>query len=583
MYSIKKLWNHFSKLRKKQFSLLLILMLLSSIVEVISIGAVFPFLAALTNPDLIYYHPIVQPLVYKLGFTQPDQIILPFTVIFITAVVFSALVRLTLLYSVTRLSYAAGADISINIYRRTLYQDYQVHLSRNSSEIINGIINKTNTVIGGILNPVLTLISSIVILTGIMIALFLIDTKVASAIFIGFGALYGIVIFYTRNRLRSNSESIAGQSTLMIKSLQEGLGGIRDVIIDGSQEFYCKLYRKSDIPFRHASGNNQFIAGSPRFIMEGIGITIISVVAYFLMQEGGVFIPVLGVFALGAQRILPLLQQSFSTYATIKGAKSSFDDVLKLLDQPLSNFKVQSNQDSLRFEKEICLNNLDFQYAEDSPWVLKNINLKIRKGECIGFIGPTGSGKSTLIDIIMGLLPPTKGQLIVDNQIIVDNNKALWQKKISHVPQNIFLSDGTIEANIAFGVASNEIDSDLIGKAAKQAQIFELVKTWKQKYNTIVGERGARLSGGQRQRIGIARALYKNTEVLILDEATSSLDSKTEGDIMREIEILNKNHTILIIAHRISTLKSCDRIVEINKSGSIKIIDKENYFKSRLL
>ena len=407
--------------------MLLILMIVSSLVEVISIGAVFPFLAALTNPDLIYYHPIAQPFVNKLGLTQPDQIILPFTIIFIAAVVFSAVVRLALLYAVTRLSYAAGADISIDIYRRTLYQDYQVHLSRNSSEIINGIINKTNIVIGGILNPTLTLISSIIILTGIMIALFFVDITVAAVVFIGFGSLYGVVIFFTRQRLKVNSRSIASQSTLMVQSLQEGLGGIRDVIIDGTQEFYCKLYRKSDIPFRYASGNNQFIAGSPRFIMEGVGITIISVIAYFLMQEEGLFIPVLGVFALGAQRILPLLQQVFSTYATIKGSKSSFEDVLALLDQPVSKYMVQKNPVPIKFEKEIYLKNLSFKYNEDSPWVLKNINLTIKKGECVGFVGPTGSGKSTLIDIIMGLLLPTKGELIIDDQIIVDNNKVSWQ------------------------------------------------------------------------------------------------------------------------------------------------------------
>jgi ATP-binding cassette, subfamily B, bacterial PglK len=580
MHLIKKLWSHFSRMRRRQFKFLLILMVLSSLLEVVSIGAVFPFLAVLTNPDIVFNHPIVEPLINKLGLTQSDQIILPFTIVFIAAVLFSAIVRLLLLYVVTRLSYAAGADISIEIYRRTLYQDYQVHLSRNSSEIINGIINKTNTVIGGVLNPSLTLLSSIILLAGILSTLFLIDTRVALVVFMGFGSLYGVVIFYTRKRLKKNSNSIAGHSTLMIKSLQEGLGGIRDVIIDGSQEFYCKLYRKSDIPFRYASGNNQFIAGSPRFIMEGVGISIISIVAFFIMREGSIFIPVLGVFALGAQRILPLLQQVFSTYTTIKGARSSFEDVLKLLEQPISNHLTQKNIDPIKFDEAIKLKNLSFKYSDDSPWVLKNINLTIKKGECIGFVGLTGSGKSTLIDIIMGLLTPTKGELIIDNNKIIDKNKVSWQKKISHVPQNIFLSDGTIEGNIAFAIDEKEVNKELIDKAANQAQIYELIQSWEQNFNTIVGERGARLSGGQKQRIGIARALYKNTEVIIFDEATSALDSKTEKDIMREIEGLNKNHTILIIAHRVSTLKTCNRIIEVGKDGIITILDKDNYLKS---
>jgi ATP-binding cassette, subfamily B, bacterial PglK len=576
MISIKKLWNCFSKSRKRQFWLLLTLMIVSSLVEVISIGAVFPFLAALTNPDLIYNHSILQPFIHKFGFTHASQIALPFTVVFITAVFFSGIVRLVLLYVTTRLSYAAGADISIDIYRRTLYQEYSVHLARNSSEIINGIITKTQTVIGGIFNPILTLMSSIILLIGIMGVLFFIHIKVAVIVLIGYGTLYGVVIFYTRKRLKKNSICISEQSTLMIKSLQEGLGGIRDVLIDGSQEFYCKLYRKSDIPLRYASGNNQFISGAPRYVMEAIGITLISIVAYFMMQQEGSgaenVVPVLGAFALGAQRLLPLLQQSFSSYSTIKGAKSSFEDVLNLLDQPIFEYLLHKKVAPIEFNRKLELKDLSFRYAEDAPWVLKNINLTIKKGERVGFVGVTGSGKSTLLDIVMGLLSPTKGKLIVDDQGIGNDNKIAWQRRISHVPQNIYLSDGTLEENIAFGVDRDKIDRNLINKAVKQAKISELIKAWKNEYQTIVGERGVRLSGGQRQRIGIARALYKNTDILILDEATSSLDSKTEQDIMQEIESLNKNYTIFIIAHRLSTLESCNRIIEVREDGTIKTV-----------
>jgi len=472
----------------------------------------------------------------------------------------------------TRLSFATGADLSISIYRRTLYQAYEVHVSRNSSEIINGIITKTNTVIGGVISPTLNLISSIILLVGIMGALFAINPTIALSASIGFGLLYWIVIRYTKTHLKYNSKIIADQSTQRFKSLQEGLGGIRDVLIDGTQQFYCKLYRNADLPMRRVSGNNVFISGSPRYAMEAIGMTIIAGLAYLMtQQEGGMVtaIPVLGVLALGAQRLFPVLQQAYSAYSQIKGSKSSFEDVLNLLDQPLPEYADQPLPEPIPFEKEITLNNLNFRYSEDSPWVLKNVNLSLKKRSRIGFMGVTGSGKSTLIDIIMGLLPATEGGLMIDNQTINHQNRRAWQVHIAHVPQNIYLSDSTIEENIAFGIAKELINHQRVKKAAQQAQIAELIEEWKDGYQTFVGERGVRLSGGQRQRIGIARALYKQANVLIFDEATSALDNETESAVMRTLSDLNKELTILIIAHRLTTLKGCDKIVKLNKDFTI--------------
>ncbi|MBT6757167.1 MAG: ABC transporter ATP-binding protein, partial [Candidatus Jacksonbacteria bacterium] len=316
-------------------------MLLASFTEIVSISAVLPFLGVLTAPEQVYQYPLMQPLIQFLEITKPNQLVLPLTIAFITAAIFAGVIRLTLLYAMTRLSYATGADISINIYRRTLYQEYAIHVARNSSEVINGIITKTNTVIGGVVNPILILISSIVLLVGIMSALFAIDIRVALTASIGFGMLYWGVIRYTKTKLQKNSQVIADQSTMMIKSLQEGLGGIRDVLIDGSQQFYCNIYRSADLPLRRASGNIAFISGSPRYAMEAIGMTLIAWLAYVMtQQEGGMTtaIPVLGALALGAQRLLPALQQAYGSYSTIKGAKSSFQDVLNLLEQPLPDY-----------------------------------------------------------------------------------------------------------------------------------------------------------------------------------------------------------------------------------------------------
>jgi len=548
-------------------------MIIASLAETISIGAILPFLGILTAPEQVYQHALMQPVIQVLALTEPKQLILPLTILFITAVLLAGVIRLTLLYAMTRLSFATGADLSINIYRRTLYQSYEVHVSRNSSEVINGIIVKTDTVIGGVISPTLNLISSIILLVGVMGVLFAINPMIALSASVGFGMLYWMVIRYTKTQLKDNSKIIADQSTQRIKSLQEGLGGIRDVLIDGTQQFYCKLYRNADLLMRRVSGNNVFIGGSPRYAMEAIGMTIIAGLAYLMtQQEGGMVtaIPVLGALALGAQRLFPALQQAYSAYSQIKGSKSSLEDVLNLLDQPLPEYADQPLPEPIPFEKEITLNNLNFRYSEDSPWVLKNVELSLKKGSRIGFMGVTGSGKSTLIDIIMGLLPPTEGGLMIDNQTINSQNRRAWQAHIAHVPQNIYLSDSTVEENIAFGIAKELIDHQRVKKAAQQAQIAELIEQWKDGYQTFVGERGARLSGGQRQRIGIARALYKQANVLIFDEATSALDNETEQAVMDAIEDLGEDVTILIIAHRLTTLKGCDKIIKLEKEFNIK-------------
>ena len=568
------LWHHLSKRRQKQFYLLLILMMIASLFEVVSIGAIIPFLGILTAPEQVYQHQMTQPVIQLLQLTSPSQLLFPLTVVFISSVLLAGAIRLFLLYVMTKMIHATGSDLSVNIYHRTLYQNYTTHIARNSSEVINGIITKTNGVVGGVIEPILVMLSSIVLIIAIMIALLSIDIVIALISLFIFGLLYWCVIIYTRKTLQENSQCIAEQSTQMVKSLQEGLGGVRDVLIDGTQEFYCKLYRNADISLRKASATNAFIGGSPRFVMEAVGMALIASLAYTIsLRETGIapVIPVIGALALGAQRLLPALQQAYKAYSQIKGSYSSFIDVLNLLEQPLPEYADQPQPKPIYFVKEIKLNNLNFRYTEDSPWILKNVNLSLKKGSRIGFIGVTGSGKSTLIDIVMGLLPPTEGVLIIDNQTINSRNRRAWQAHIAHVPQNIYLSDSTIEENIAFGIAKELIDHQRVKKAAQQAQIAELIEQWKDGYQTFVGERGIRLSGGQRQRIGIARALYKQANILIFDEATSALDNETEQAVMDAIDDLGEEITILIIAHRLTTLKGCDKIIKLEKDYAIRI------------
>lgn len=571
---LTRLWSHISLRRRGRFGLLLVLMMLASFAEVLSIGAVLPFLGVLTAPERVFEHALARPVVHALGIEAPAQLLLPLTIAFGLAALLAGAMRLMLLWASTRLSFATGAELSINIYRRTLYQPYAVHCARNSSEVINGISGKANGVIYSIIVPALTLISSCVMLVAILIALMAIDPVTALVAFGGFGLIYGLIILLTRKTLLANSQRNALETTNVIKSLQEGLGGIRDVLIDGSQATYCQIYRNADLPMRRAQGNNTFISSSPRFLTEALGMLLISAIAYAIAKQAdgiGQAIPILGALALGAQRLLPMLQQAYGAWTSILGGQASLQDTLELLDQPLPEYADRSVAEPLPFKHAISLVQLGFRYSPQSAYVLKEINLSIAKGSRVGFIGTTGSGKSTLLDVIMGLLSATDGQMQIDGQIVGASTSRAWQAHIAHVPQSIFLADSTVEENIAFGVPKDQIDFERVKQAAQQAQIADSIESWPQKYATFVGERGIRLSGGQRQRIGIARALYKQADVIVFDEATSALDAETELAVMESIDKLDQELTLLIVAHRRSTLKGCSHIVELHNGAISRI------------
>lgn len=571
---LRRLWPHIGLRRRRQFLLLLILMVGASLAEIVSLGAVLPFLGVLTAPEKLFTQPLAQPFVRFLGVSAPGDLLLPLTAMFCCAALLAGGLRLTLLWANTRLSFGLGADLSISVYRRTLYQPYSIHVARNSSEVISGIGTKTNVVINNVLDPVLTLISSSIMLVAILAALFWINYLVALIAIIGFGAIYLVIIRLTRDRLLANSRQIADESDGVIRTLQEGLGSIRDVLLDGTQEIYCDTYRRADLQLRRAQGGNQFISQSPRYAMEALGMVLIAGLAYGMMQgdRGAAFaIPVLGALALGAQRMLPLLQHAYWSWACIRGGLVSLRDTLVLLEQPLPAGGSHDESEPLSFLHQIDLKELGYRYAPDGSWVINNVSLCIPRGARIGFIGKTGSGKSTLLDLLMGLLEPERGVIEVDRQPINAGNRRAWQTHIAHVPQNIFLVDGTIEENIALGVPRNEIDKDRIRRVAAQAQLDELIEGWPQQYQTTVGERGSRLSGGQRQRIGIARALYKRADVLVFDEATSALDDETERSVMEAIEGLNEELTVLIIAHRVTTLRKCTQVVEL-RNGEVSRI-----------
>ena len=571
---IFRLWGHLSGRRRLQLGALLALMIIVSFAEAISIGTVIPFLGILTSPDWLFNHPIAQPFITNLGFTEPKELLKPLTILFASAAVVSGGLRLLLHWTQTRLGYAIGADFSIDIYRRTLYQPYSVHLSRNSSEVITGVTTKADSVVYQSLLPLFTIFSSSMMMLATLSALVALQPVVAIVSITSFGGIYALVIVLTRSRLSRDSHLINREQTLIVKALQEALGGIRDVLIDGTQQLYCRIYERADRQLRRAQANVGIVAISPRFIVEAVGIALIAAMAYVLAvgpQGFGSTIPIMGMLALGAQRMLPVLQQAYSSWTIIRSGQVALMDALELMDQSLPAHAAEPSPSPLAFQRDIGFDTLSFRYSPTRPWVLQGLTLRIPKGGRVGFIGTTGSGKSTLLDIVMGLLIPTEGSLHIDGVKITSLNCRAWQAHIAHVPQSIYLADTTVAENIAFGVPSSQIDYVRVRRAAQRAQIADSIESWEHGYETLVGERGVRLSGGQRQRIGIARALYTEVDVIVFDEATSALDNETERAVMEAISSLSGDLTILMVAHRLSTLRDCTQVVEL-QDGLIKRI-----------
>lgn len=572
-----RLWHHLSRRRRRQYGLLMSLVLVSAFAEVVSLGAVLPFIGILVAPDRVFNHPIAVDVAQAWGINTVDQFVLALTGVFIVAALTAGAIRILLLWASTRLSFASGTDLGIEVYRRTLYQPYRVHAVRNSSVVISAITSKINDVVFMVLLPLLTLITSIVLLLAIILALIAIDPMVASVAAVGFGVSYVLIGWFSRRRVHRNSQRITYEQTQVVKALQEGLGGIRDVLLDGTQPFYRDIYRRADLPLRRAQGNNVFIGGSPRYVMEALGMVMIAGLAYILSLQGGgiaTALPVLSALALGAQRLLPALQQAYSAWTAIAGCYATLADTIELLDQPLPAGLEQPAPAPLLMQNTICLNAVRFRYTDDSPWVLDGLNLVIAKGTRVGFVGSTGSGKSTTLDLLMGLLIPTEGELLVDTKSISGSRLRAWQLSIAHVPQSIYLADTSLAENIAFGVPADTINMERVQQAARQAQISDFIESSPGGYQAYVGERGVRLSGGQRQRIGIARALYKQASVLVFDEATSALDNSTEQSVMDAIQGLNSDLTILLIAHRLTTVRRCDLIVELEHG---RVVAKGTY------
>lgn len=576
--SVKKLlirlWSHLSKDNCRQFIFLVLLMVLSSLSELISLGAVMPFLATILDPDIILKREIIVKMANLFSLYSKDDIFLFVTINFIAAVVAASALRTFLQSETIRVSFQIGAHITNKIYYKIINQKYSDHIAINSSEKINSITNKANEVIFYILLPSISFLSSLIMVLIVMVYLInflplkvLIAMSILAAIYIAIAKFSGAV-------LKRNSLLAASLSTYSIKILQESLGGIRDVLINNLQQYFCEIFEENDRLLRKAQSSSQFISQFPKYVIEGLGMLLVIIIAYLstLSQDATSVVPMLAILALGAQRLLPGLQQIYYSRTTILGNQSSLADVINLLDIR-DDVVFNSINDKIMLEKNFVLKTVDlsFKYNQEYQFILENVNIEINKGDRVAVVGETGSGKSTLIDILMGLLEPTSGYLMLNEQVISKNNMQSWQSHVSHVPQSVFLSDTSIAENIAFGVVKELIDFNRVMECAKLACISSFIEHMPNKYNTLIGERGAFLSGGQRQRLGIARALYKKASVIVLDEATSALDEGTETEVMKALYNMPNEITLIIIAHRLTTISLCNKKFKISNKNIIEV------------
>ena len=554
----KKLWHHFSPKRRKQLYTVAGLTLTSSISEILCLISIVPFIGIITSPDLVLKSKYLQN--YHLS---ASDLILPLTLIFATCALVAGILRLILIKLSLNVANATGTDLSIDIYRKTLYQPYKLHIARNSSDIISAIAQKSVATTAVIVSLV-TFATTTSLFIAIVIAMLAVNTKITLLSALIMALAYLTIAKFTKKNLAQNGEVIAKKQNDVMQSLQEGLGAIRDILIDGTQENYTQNYAKSANELQKSRAENMFIAQSPRYIIETFAMILIAVFVLFNSYGNHSIIstlPILGFFALSAQRLLPLIQQMYGYWSEIIGNKAALADVIDLLEQPYVKFKQEP--EPICLHQQIELKNVGFKYNQTLPNIFSNVNIRIPKGARVGIVGTTGSGKSTLLDILMGLIEPSEGLLTIDGQSINNLNCRAWQKSIAHVPQAIFMSNLSIAENIAFGIPKEAVDMHKVQNAAIKANAHEFISKCKEGYATKVGERGIRLSGGQRQRIGIARALYKNASVLCLDEATSALDNTTEQEVMLSLNSLDNNLTVFIIAHRLSTLENCSHIIKV--------------------
>ena len=575
MQIFKKLLFLLTPHERKRAVLLLVMILIMALLDMIGIASILPFMAVITNPGLVETNYILNYMFQAsniFGVENNQQFLFALGVfvfvILITSLVFKALTN----YAQLRYIQMREYSISKRLVEGYLHQPYSWFLGRHSADLGKTILSEVAQVVGGGLRPLMELIAKGVVSIVIIILLILTNPKLALIASISLGGAYGLIFYFIRGFLNRIGKKRLESNQLRFMALSDAFGAIKEVKVGGLEKTYVKHFSDPGKIFALTRSSSQIISKLPRYFLEAIAFGGILLIILYMMVQTGSFnnaLPILSLYVFAGYRLIPALQTIYSSITELAFVSPSLDK----LHEDIKNLKLfNENQDQgvLSFNKAITLKNIYYNYPNESRTALKDINLSIPAKTIVGLVGATGSGKTTTVDIILGLLETKKGTLEVDGKVITNQNSRSWQRSIGYVPQHIYLSDDTVAANIAFGVGLKDINQADVEKAVKIANLHEFVMDELPKqYQTKIGERGVRLSGGQRQRIGIARALYHNPKVLILDEATSALDNQTEKAVMDAISNLSKNITIILIAHRLNTVKKCDKIYLLEK-GELK-------------
>jgi len=580
MKTFKKLFYFLSLREKKRAVLLLIMISLMAFIDMLGVASIMPYMAVLTNPGLIETNVFLSTMFQAsivIGVKTNQEFIFLLGVLVFVFLIFSLSFKAITLYVQMRFVQMREYSIGKRLIETYLHQPYSWFLNRNSADLGKTILSETGNIVNQGLAPLFNLFAQTLVTTALIILLLFIDLKLTLIITLVIGGAYVLIFNLSRRYLDRIGKERLIANELRFKSISEAFGASKEVKVSGLEQIFINRFSKPAVTFAKHQASSSIVSILPRFFIEAVAFGGMLLLILYIISKLGTLtnaIPIIAVYAFAGYRLIPSIQQIYYSSAILKFSSASINKLyndLKNLNAP----NLNHDQSIIPFNKAITLNQINYNYPNTLRAALNDISLTIPVRTTVGLVGATGCGKTTTVDIILGLLVTQKGTLEVDGKIITKKNTRAWQRSIGYVPQNIYLSDDTIAANIAFGIDPKNISHQLIERAAKIANLHEFVNNeLPNQYQTIVGERGVRLSGGQKQRIGIARALYHNPKVLILDEATSALDNETEEAFMSEVTKLSKNITIIIIAHRLTTVKNCNIIFKLDKG---KLISEGTY------
>lgn len=584
MRTIRMLLDLLSPPERKHAFLLLSMTLVMALLDMIGVASIMPFMAVLANPEMVEANTIFNAAYAKMSFTDPSQFLLALGILVFVLLVVSLAFKALVTYAQLRFTLMREYSIGKRLVEGYLYQPYSCFLSRHSADLGKTILSEVGTVIGNAVMPMMTLIAQGAVAIALLMLLILIDPKLALIVGLTLATAYALAFKATQRLLTrlGTERMIANQARFT--AVSEAFGASKEVKVGGLEQAYIQRFSGPAQTYARHQATAQVISQLPRFALEAIAFGGMLLVVLYLMAKSGNFasaLPIIALYAFAGYRLMPALQQIYGAVTQLRFAGPALDALhadLMSLQPTYSN----PSQEAIPLKQAITLNQIQYRYPNAPLPALSSVSLTIPAKSTVGLVGATGSGKTTTVDLILGLLEAQEGTLAVDGQAITEHNRRAWQRAIGYVPQQIYLADDTVAANIAFGLDAKDIDQAAVERAAKIANLHEfVVNELPHQYQTTVGERGVRLSGGQRQRIGIARALYHNPQVLILDEATSALDNLTEQAVMEAVHNLGHEITIILIAHRLSTVKACDTIFllekgELKAQGTFKELTQTN-------